>query len=239
MPEPTATRESGSTEEFDAFFERSFPGMLARARLRSACPQDADDALQEAYTAAFRRWDSLRDYESPDAWVYKVLRQRLAEAARRRRRAVPSGLAGLPQPHAADPADAVEVREALRALDTLPGRQRMVMILHTLEGMPQQEIADLLKVSRATVAVTLYTARRKLEKLLGRPERGASGRPSGTRRHALIPAGPQPARWAATGPVAGLLRAAELALRRDFAGRPELGAPLRAAVHGSVRGRQA
>jgi LysM repeat protein len=85
-------KEKGMAQDFSAFFVSTCPGMLAKAILLSGHRQEAEDAVQEAYTEALRSWHRIGDYDSPEAWVYKVMRQRVWAAARRASRQVPSGV---------------------------------------------------------------------------------------------------------------------------------------------------
>src|SRR5689334_10676943 len=80
----------GMTEDFPAFFARTGSGMIAKAILLSGHRQEAEDAVQEAYTEALRSWHRIGAYDSPEAWVYKVMSQRLWAASRRAARQVPS-----------------------------------------------------------------------------------------------------------------------------------------------------
>ncbi|MGP3951795.1 RNA polymerase sigma factor [Streptomyces sp. 7N604] len=160
---------------FDAFFERSFPSMMARALILCGHRQDAEDAVQEAYAEAFRRWERLRGYDAPDAWVYRIVRQRLSAVSRRKARWRPAELDSIPHPPAAGVEQAVEARAVLSALAALPRRQRTVLVLHCLQGMSQEAIADELGLSRGGVAASLFKARKKLKKVLGMPDRGTGG----------------------------------------------------------------
>ncbi|MEE1928242.1 sigma-70 family RNA polymerase sigma factor [Streptomyces sp. TRM 70351] len=182
-----STERTVVREEFDAFFARSFSGMLARALLLCGHRQDAEDAVQEAYAEAFRRWERLRGYEAPDAWVYRVVRQRLWAAGRRNARARAAGLDGFPQPVVAGVEQTAEARAVLAALALLPRRQRTVLVMHCLHGMPQEAIARELGLSRGGVAASLFKARRTLEKRLDARERAAEG-PS-VNRDELVPPG--------------------------------------------------
>ena len=74
--------EAVKPAEFHTFFECSCPGMLARALLLAGHRQDAEDAVQQAYVEALRRWERVGRYDSPDAWVYKIVKQRLWATAR-------------------------------------------------------------------------------------------------------------------------------------------------------------
>lgn len=155
--------------DFDTFFVSSRADMLARALVLSGSRQDAEDAVQEAYTAAWSGWDRISTYDNPGAWVYKLVRQRLWKAAKRRRRVsplMPADLADRRATHG-DPERFAEAASALAALADLPDRQRMVLVMHCLQQMGQQQIADELGLSRGAVAASIFKARRSLEKVLG------------------------------------------------------------------------
>ncbi|GAA1909235.1 hypothetical protein GCM10009716_18980 [Streptomyces sodiiphilus] len=239
---------SGPPTDFDAFFQRSFPGMLARAILLSGHRQDAEDAVQEAYTEALRRWERLRGYDSPEGWVHRVVRQRLSSVSRRAARTRPTDLEDLPQLSVAGADRSIEARAVLDALAALPPRQRTVLVLHSLEGMSQEAVARELGLTRGGVAAGLFKARRKLEKVLdvveheretgrrtGRdtPHRDRDGlvsRPPQARPLPLAGAGAAPP---ADGPDGAVART-ELWLRGRIAARPDLRDRLRDAVLASA-----
>ena len=129
-------------EDFAAFFASTCPGMIAKAILLSGHRQEAEDAVQEAYTEALRSWHRIGAYDSPEAWVYKVMRQRLWAAARRASRQVPSGVElRVPGGSLADPVRTAEARAVIAALAGLPGKMRFVVVMHCLNGMPQGDVA--------------------------------------------------------------------------------------------------
>jgi RNA polymerase sigma factor (sigma-70 family) len=159
--------ERAAGADFPAFFRESCPRMLAQAIMMCGNRQDAEDAVQEAYTEALRRWDRVGGLDSPAAWVHRVMRQRVWRAVQRRDRARPVGLA-VPVPEASTVEQAAEARAVLGALVGLPGRQRAVLVLHCLFGLSHQEIADQLGIrSTGTVASNLFKARQSLHDLLG------------------------------------------------------------------------
>ncbi|WP_149181833.1 sigma-70 family RNA polymerase sigma factor [Streptomyces sp. TRM49041] len=178
-------RTSGAVstaEPFDSFFARSFPSMTARALLLCGHPQDAEDAVQEAYAAAFARWERLRHYDAPDAWVYRIVRQRLWAVARDRSRTRPAEPDTL-QPHpSAGVEQTVEARAVLTALAKLPSRQRTVVVLNCLEGMTQEAIADELGLTRGAVASSVFKARATLVKAVGMSDKTDAGNGRRARR---------------------------------------------------------
>ncbi|GAA2455940.1 RNA polymerase sigma factor [Streptomyces macrosporus] len=226
-----------ATEEFEVFFARSFPGMLARALLLCGHRQDAEDAVQEAYAEAFRRWDRIAGYEAPDAWVYRVVRQRLWAAGRRGARTRTGALDDLPHPVVAGVEQTAHARAVLDALALLPRRQRTVLVLHCLHGMSQDAVAQELGLSRGGVAASLFKARRTLEKVLDMRGREAD-RPSGRAEELVSPGAARSRGLGAPLPperqdgdrTARALRAAEAWLRGAVAADAETMARVRAAV---------
>ncbi|KAA2261389.1 sigma-70 family RNA polymerase sigma factor [Solihabitans fulvus] len=152
---------------FREFFESSSPGMLARALALTGNRHDAEDAVQEAYAEALRRWDTVGGYDAPDAWVYLVVRQRCWKAARRWRRSSSLDSLELAAWRTNSSTErAAEALIALGALAALRGRQRMVMGLHLLHGMTSREIADELGMTDNAVRQSLLKARVRLSKEL-------------------------------------------------------------------------
>lgn len=162
----------GGTVDFDTFFAKSCPEMLARAMLLARNRHDAEDAVQEAYVEALSRWDRISHYDNPGAWVYKLVRQRLWKSAKRwtRLRSLTEDDTRARVAVDGDPERFTEAVMALSALAGLPDRQRMVMVMHCLHRMEQQQIADELGLTRGAVAASIFKARRKLEKTLGLKE---------------------------------------------------------------------
>lgn len=72
--------------------------------------------------------------------------------------------------------ETAEALAALRALGTLPPRQRQVVVMHSLEGMSYREIAHELGISIGSVGSNLHKARERLIMLLDvSPELGPEG----------------------------------------------------------------
>ena len=155
---------------------------------------DADDAVQDAFLKAFERIDTYRPGFAFDTWFMRVLvngcLDRLKARVRRGRWLVadedsqPTASStwtdGGPTPEARLLAD--ERRQALTAaIETLPTRQRAVLVLSQLEGLSGAEIGAMTGLSESTVRVHLFRAMKKLRDLLG-AARGAR-RADGTEGH--------------------------------------------------------
>ncbi|MCK2239484.1 MULTISPECIES: sigma-70 family RNA polymerase sigma factor [unclassified Crossiella] len=151
--------------DFPVFFAQTCPGMLARALMLTHNRQDAEDAVQEAYAEAMRRWAELAD-RAPEEWVYQAVKRRLWAAARRWRMHRPLELV-VSLPARCSTEQAAEVRLVLDALSRLPRKHRVVAYLHWAEGLSARQIAAELDTSESAVTAMLGKARVALDSLLG------------------------------------------------------------------------
>ena len=58
--------------EFDAFYLGSSRRVLGQMYAMTGNRAEAEDAVAEAYLKAWDRWDTVRDCDSPEAWVRRV-----------------------------------------------------------------------------------------------------------------------------------------------------------------------
>jgi RNA polymerase sigma-70 factor, ECF subfamily len=149
--------------EFEEFYGGAVGRLLGQLVLVTGDLHEAEEVVQEAFARAFIHWSRLRDYEVPEAWVRRVAMNLAAERARRLRRRARAILRAGP-PHA--PQVSVEALDLLMALRTLPIRQRQVLVLHHLVGMPVEEVARTLSLPSGTVKSALARGRRALAVLL-------------------------------------------------------------------------
>ncbi len=144
---------------------------VARGVLRNSA--DAEDVAQEALLRAYRSFDRLRDRNRFCAWLvrisFRLALDRLRSAKRREQRDV---LWSQPahQPPAAtaeDLAASSEFQAHLdRALEELPEKLRLVLLLAAMEGHTIDEIAALLGIPAGTVKSRIFVARKQLAEKL-------------------------------------------------------------------------
>ncbi|MBL1095274.1 RNA polymerase sigma factor [Streptomyces coffeae] len=161
--------ETTRDEEFDAFYARTNRRLTAHALMRFGRDrQGVEDALQEAYIEAMERWPTVRSCPSPEGWVLTTMRRKLARDGRRwRNRWKPAELT-VPASPAATVEETSEALATLRALTTLPPRQREVIVMAT-SGMSYQEISTALGITTRGVGSNLHKARARLTLLLSIP----------------------------------------------------------------------
>lgn len=155
-----ALPDMGGDEEFEAFFAATYPRVVRVLGLGWNDQPAAEEATQEAFARAFRRWSRVREAARPDAYVYVTA----VNVLRRRARIVEDPVASAAE--RIGERDAVEeagVRIAVRlAIDTLPPRQRQAVLLRYVADLPVSEVAEVMGCAVGTAKSTLHRALRSL-----------------------------------------------------------------------------
>jgi RNA polymerase sigma-70 factor, ECF subfamily len=141
---------------------------VARSVLRNV--SDAEDVAQEAMLQAYRRFERLHDRSRFRAWLVRIafrLALDQARSSRRREQREMLWAIALPRPTAEDLAASGEFERRLdEAMETLPEKFRLVLLLSAIDGHSLEEVAELLQVPLGTVKSRLHSARKRLvEKL--------------------------------------------------------------------------
>ncbi len=191
----SGTNRSGGTLALEGDFERLRPSLTGYCYRMLGSGFEAEDATQETLLRAWRRSDSLADPKALKSWLFSIATNVcLDQIDARKRRARPIDLAdpgtaesplGAPLPEAAwvlpiasgqvadpdaDPAARATERESLRlafvaALQHLPARQRVVLVLREVLRWSAKEVAEMLETSVASVNSALQRARATLDEL--------------------------------------------------------------------------
>lgn len=135
-------------------------------------PDDAADAVQEAFVRAYANLGRLAQGSAFGPWFRAIVRNRcldlLRSPARRGREPIET-VVDEPRVEATGTArlERQQVSESIRAaLGRLPAAHREVLVLKEIEGLGYAEIAKALGVAEGTVASRLYHARAALKRAL-------------------------------------------------------------------------
>lgn len=171
-----AVERSNGMDDFAEFVTARSAALLRTAWLLTGDDRAAEDLLQTALAAAWRRWRRVAAGSNPEAYVRKILLTTYLSWRRRRWRAeVPT--AELPEPAArGDHAASVSDRDAVRrALARLSRQQRAVVVLRYAHDCSVTATAALVGCSEATVRVQSHRAlaalRADADLRLDQPER--------------------------------------------------------------------
>jgi RNA polymerase sigma-70 factor (ECF subfamily) len=162
--------KSALRREFDQRLEEcgTLAFRVARGVLRNAA--DAEDVAQEAMLRAYRRFARLRDPSRFRAWLVRIS-FRLAldhgRSARRREQRETVWATNLPRPTAEDIAASNEFERRLQeAMESLPEKSRLVLLLTSMDGHSLEEVAEVLQLPLGTVKSRLHSARKQLAEKL-------------------------------------------------------------------------
>lgn len=166
-----ARARRGDAAAFDALVRRHYRATFAVALAVVHRRADAEDVCQDAWVRALERLDELRDLDRFLPWLLQIVRNRARNFLDYQRlRAGPSLEANEAQ-ESADPRQNLE-RERLRvrledALRELVEIQRLVVLMHDLDGWEHRAIAGALAISEVMSRQHLFQARRRLRERLG------------------------------------------------------------------------
>jgi RNA polymerase sigma-70 factor (ECF subfamily) len=126
--------------------------------------EDAEDVAQEAFAKAYRCFTQLRDRDRFRAWLVKTTWRAAIDRYNDNRRRGGRELAADVDAVAPDTADAGERANRLwAAIDQLPDKLRVTIVLAGIQGHNVKEVASLLGVPEGTVKSRLFLARQQLK----------------------------------------------------------------------------
>ena len=173
-----ATETMARAADFENLAMPHLESVYRAALALSRRPAEAEDLVQMTYARALERFGSFRTGTNCKAWLLAILRNLWIDELRHRKVvgtvvSVDSSEVVLADPpHAADPPASGNVLEVLddfsddqvrRALEDLPEDQRLALLLTDVEGLSQQEVAEVLKVPEGTVKSRTSRARAALK----------------------------------------------------------------------------
>jgi RNA polymerase sigma-70 factor (ECF subfamily) len=179
MPVPEEERliaraAAGDSDAFRELYDRHRADVARLVYRMVGGRSEFEDVIQEVFVQVYRSLKDFRGQSKLSTWMHRVtvnvvLMHRRAARSRPVFADEPPG-DGLLRSESAAPDEDVERRERMRAfgrlLDRLADKKRIVFVLHELEGVPPNEIAEIVGAPVLTVRTRLFYARRELEAML-------------------------------------------------------------------------
>ena len=158
-----ALTRRGHQGAFEALVQRYQPRLLAFCRHMLGSKEDAEDVLQEVFTAAFNA--ILADDRPINArpWLYRIARNRSLNHLRRPRPAGQDSMDVFERDGGSSTADTVHRREEFRQIVTdvgeLPETQRTALLLREIDALSYDQIAEAMDTTVPSVKSLLVRAR--------------------------------------------------------------------------------
>ena len=164
---------SGDRSAFQQIVDASSQQLVRLGARIMGNQADAEDVVQEAYVKAYRAL-TAGDFErrsSASTWLYRIVVNGAIDAKRSRTRRKEASDEQIETGW--DGAALAEARVALTELDewleALPAEQRAALVLQTMEGLNNTEIAQVMGVSEGAVEQRLVRARAALRQRRQQP----------------------------------------------------------------------
>jgi RNA polymerase sigma factor (sigma-70 family) len=158
-----ALTRRGHHGAFEALVQRYQPRLLAFCRHMLGSQEDAEDVLQEVFTAAFNA--ILADDRAINArpWLYRIARNRSLNHLRRPQPAGQDSMDVFERDGGATTADTVHKREEFRQIvadvHELPETQRTALLLREIDALSYDQIAEAMDTTIPSVKSLLVRAR--------------------------------------------------------------------------------
>lgn len=169
---------NGNAKAFDELMHRYHSRIYALLYNMTSNKEDAEDLLQDVFWKAWQALPRFKGQSSFYTWVYRIAVNRAINFVRKRKRRTGLSLDHVDLGVERDPslvemasgntplhqAKLGELQEKLNAaLQVLSEKHRLVVVMHDIQGIPHNEIAEVLNCSPGTVRSRLFYARQQLQ----------------------------------------------------------------------------
>ena len=171
-PELLARARARDLDAFEALYRLSIGRVLALCTRMCGDPERAQDLSQEVF---LRVWERIHQFEGRSGfftWLHRVTVNRVTDALRAEIRRDGREIqfedepVPVPTPRGGSKRR-IEPLDLERAVSKLPTGERVVFVLHDVEGYKHEEIAQMTGIAAGTSKAQLHRARRLLRLRLG------------------------------------------------------------------------
>jgi RNA polymerase sigma-70 factor (ECF subfamily) len=162
----------GDVDALQSLIDQYWQPLLSFASRLTGCDDSAEDVVQRAFIRLWERRDDWRPGSAPRLILYTVVRNlALNQLDSDRARARRGADRRMPKPSIATPAQLLEEKELLRALEnaleSLPPRRREALVLARFHNMTHAEVAEVMGLAKRTVTNHITAALAELEIAVG------------------------------------------------------------------------
>lgn len=171
---------NGDRDAFSYIYDKTYPEKYNIALRYMKNPTDADDVISDSYVKALEKIHTLKDPTRVEMWLSQIVARTALDTLKKKKPMLFSSMTNTidQQPLWEVQNENVEIqpelsymmkeKEALinQLIDSLPDEQRICVLMHYVEEMSTEEIAQLLECPKGTVLSRLNYARKALKKKL-------------------------------------------------------------------------
>jgi len=172
-----AVVEDQDRTSFRTLFDRYYPRVFVFIRRRLEDEELAREVTSDVFLEVWANAANFRGESKISTWIFGIARFKCMEAIRLTRRFKRSRVISTEDevisqvPNSYDSETNVDARQELRRvvvlMERLPEEQRLALEMTVLGGLPIEEVARRLEISRGTVKTRVSRARRALRRMLG------------------------------------------------------------------------
>ncbi len=137
--------------DFSAYMSARQAALYRTAYLLAGDHAGAEDLLQNAFAKLYLSWDKVRDRGALDGYVRRIMLNEHNSLWRRAWKRREHSIDTVPESGSSDAYDDGASGELWSFVQTLPPKQRSVVVLRYYEQLTEAETADLLGISVGTV----------------------------------------------------------------------------------------
>jgi len=157
----------GDSRAYEAIYQKYAKAMYNTSLRIVNHTGDAEDVMQEAFTDAFRSLEDFHYKSTFGAWLKRIVINKSINQLRKRKMDLidieKTNIGNVAEEDGPDEQELqLKVEDIKKAVVLLPNGYRTVLTLYLFEGYDQEEIADILGVSHATVRTQYMRAKKKL-----------------------------------------------------------------------------
>jgi RNA polymerase sigma factor (sigma-70 family) len=159
--------KKGDTRAFSEIYQKYAKAMYNTSLRIVNHTGDAEDVVQEAFTDAFRSLEDFSYKSTFGAWLKRIVINKSINQLRKRKMDLididKTNVGNLQEEDGPDELGIqLKVEDIKKAVGLLPNGYRTVLTLYLFEGYDQEEIAEILQVSHATVRTQYMRAKKRL-----------------------------------------------------------------------------
>lgn len=172
-----AVVEDQDRTSFRTLFDRYYPRVFVFIRRRLEDEELAREVTSDVFLEVWSNAANFRGESKISTWIFGIARFKCMEAIRLTRRFKRSRVISTKDevisqvPNSYDSGTNMDARQELRRvvvlMERLPEEQRLALEMTVLGGLPIEEVARRLEISRGTVKTRVSRARRALRRMLG------------------------------------------------------------------------